>query len=185
VAGAPVLTTEAGERLWFANNARTFAHFPERSIDRTADELIVIVPADTRAMLDHFPGNEPERDALVRGWALDYMAEDPQRTVAGAARKIWIAASAQLSPARSSLLQIGYAMVFIPIHLAAIWMLWRVGQRPGHGLTWLLLISFAVTTAAFWAHTSHKSYLDAVLFVYAAAALCSLLPARAPAGVPL
>jgi 4-amino-4-deoxy-L-arabinose transferase-like glycosyltransferase len=183
VAGAPVLTTEAGERLWFANNARTFANFPERSIDLTADELDAIVPADRRALLDHYPGTEPERDALVRGWAIDYMKEDPRRTAANALRKVWVAASAQLSPARGWPVQAGYAMVFLPVHILAIISLLRMSRRSvDHVLTWALLGSFALTTALFWAHTSHKSYLDAVLFVYAAAALVSIFPARVTAG---
>jgi hypothetical protein len=186
VAGAPVLTTEAGERLWFANNPRTFANFPERSIDLTGDELMQMVPAETRALLDHFPGTELQRDNLVRGWAIDYMLQDPRRTVTYALRKIWIAAAAQLSPARGAIVQAGYAIVFLPIHVAAIWMLWRMRSRsPDHALTALLLASFAITTAAFWAHTSHKSYLDAVLFVYAAAALCSFVPTRTIAGAPV
>jgi 4-amino-4-deoxy-L-arabinose transferase-like glycosyltransferase len=183
VSGAPVLTTEGGERLWFANNPRTFANFPQRSIDLTADELMEIVPADTRAMLDNFHGSEPERDALVRGWAIDYMTADPRRTVTGALRKIWVAASAQLSPARSPVVQAGYAIVFLPIHALALWTLWR-SRSIEHGLSVLLLLAFAITTALFWAHTSHKSYLDAVLFVYAAAAVSSLIPARPAAGAP-
>lgn len=185
VVGAPVLTTEAGERLWFANNPRTFAHFPERSIDLTADELIQIVPAETRARLESFAGTEPQRDALVRGWALDYMQEDLLRTALGGMRKIWVAASAQLSPARGPILQAGYAIVFVPIHILAIWTLLRTrANRAEHHLTGLLLLSFALTTAAFWAHTSHKSYLDAVLFVYAAAAVTAWFPARTAAAVP-
>jgi hypothetical protein len=183
VVGQPVLTTEAGERLWFANNARTFANFPERSIDLTAYELMEIVPPDKRALLDNFPGSEPERDELVRGWAIDYMTEDPGRTVVNALRKNWVALSAQLSPARGGITQAGYTIFFLPIHLAALWMLWRTRARSGdHALTWLLLLAFAITTGAFWAHTSHKSYLDAVLFVYSAAALCSPAPARVTAG---
>jgi 4-amino-4-deoxy-L-arabinose transferase-like glycosyltransferase len=185
VVGAPVLTTDAGAGLWVANNPKTFSHFPERSIDLTPDEMFEVMPPDRLAILEHFPGTEPEHDALLRGWAIDYMREDPLRTAVGASRKVWVAASAQLSPARSGIVQAGYAIVFIPIHLLAIWTLVRARtQRPEHRLTSLLLMSFVVTTAAFWAHTSHKSYLDAVLFVYAAGGLTALLSKRASAAVP-
>jgi hypothetical protein len=182
VVGEPVLTTELGEQLWFANNQSTFVHFPERSIDLAAEEL----PSNTRTLLDQFPGTEPERDAMVRRWAIDYMRENPGRTAINAWRKIWIAASAQLSPARGVLVQFGYAAVYLPIHVLAAISLWRMrtGWRR-HSLVWLLLIAFALTTASFWAHTSHKSYLDSVLFVYAAATICTVRSTRAAAGAEM
>jgi 4-amino-4-deoxy-L-arabinose transferase-like glycosyltransferase len=182
VVGAPVLTTESGEHLWVANSPATFTYFPERSIDLTIDDLDPQLPQETRTMLEHFPGNEAQRDAFVRQWGVDYMVENPGRTAIGAARKIWVAAGAQLSPAHHPLLQWGYAAVFLPIHLLAAWTLVRTRRAATmHSLTWLLLLSFVVTTAAYWAHTSHKSYLDAVLFVYAAAALTWWLPIRTTA----
>ena len=44
-------------------------------------------------------------------------------------------------------------------------------QGPLHRPVYLLIGAFAITTAVFWANTSHKSALDIVLFVYAAAAI--------------
>lgn len=179
VVGAPVLTTEAGDALWFGNNQWTFAHFPQQSIDLTEEEMRTL-PPDQRDLLMPFAGTEAQRDAFVAGWAVDYITADPARTAIAAARKLWIAVSAQLSPARSPLVQFGYAAVFLPVHVLAAIALWRERARwRTHALVYLLLASFAVTTALFWAHTSHKSYLDAMLFIYAAAALCAWLPERA------
>jgi 4-amino-4-deoxy-L-arabinose transferase-like glycosyltransferase len=182
VVGVPVLTTESGKQLWFANSAATFAYFPDRSIDLTINDLDQHLPEETRALLAQFPGSEVQRDAFVRRLGIDYMLADPFRTAIAATRKIAVAAFAQLSPARGALVQWGYAAAYLPIHLLAVLTLVRMrGRVPLHSLTWLLLLSFAVTTALFWAHTSHKSYLDAVLFVYAAAALTSWLPTRTAA----
>lgn len=178
VVGSPVLTTEAGERLWYANNPWTFSHFPVRSIDLTAGELAQM-PAEEREQIDSFRGSEVEQDRMIAGKALDYMTADPGRTAVFAMRKLWVAASAQLSPARSWIVQLGYAGLFLPVHLLALVGLWRsrADWRP-HSLTWVLMLAFAVTTALFWAHTSHKSYLDPVLFVYAAAGALALPPGR-------
>lgn len=177
--GAPVLTTEGGEQLWYGNNPWTFSHFPVRSIDLTGGELILKMPADARERLEQFQGTEAERDAVVAGWAVDYMTADPARTARAVSRKLWVAASAQLSPARGAVVQLGYAALFLPVHLLALFSVWRSRHAwREHGLTWALLIAFAVTTAIFWAHTSHKNYLDAVLFVYAAAGAYMLAPAR-------
>jgi hypothetical protein len=39
-------------------------------------------------------------------------------------------------------------------------------------------ITFCATTALFWAQTSHRSYLDPYLAVFAALALLALMPKR-------
>ncbi len=61
--------------------------------------------------------------------------------------------------------------MFVPIHLLAIAGLWRHRENwATHSLAVAILVAFGITTAVFWAHTSHKSCLDVLLFVYAAAA---------------
>jgi hypothetical protein len=91
-----------------------------------------------------------------------------------AARKLWVPLSGQLSPARGSLIQLGYTILFGPINALVAVALWR-HSRPfaTHALFVCLLGSFLLTTAIFWAHTSHKSFLDVFLFVYAAGAFTS------------
>jgi 4-amino-4-deoxy-L-arabinose transferase-like glycosyltransferase len=179
VVGAPVLTTEAGESLWVANNPWALAHFPAESIDLSlADSYAGMTTAEQRAY-DRVSGSEVVRDRLLRTWALEYMAAHPGVTLANGARKIWVSVSAELSPARGAVLRWGYALVFLPIHLLAAWALWRHRRAwRVHALFGAVLVSFAFTTAMFWAHTSHKSYLDVFLFVYAAAALSRRSPER-------
>jgi 4-amino-4-deoxy-L-arabinose transferase-like glycosyltransferase len=177
VVGAPVLTTEGGESLWIANNPWAMAHFPAESIDLSLADSYGGMTAGQRGAYERVSGSEVARDRLLRMWAVDYMAAHPGMTLANGARKLWVSASAELSPARGALLQWGYALVFVPIHLLAAWALWR--QRRAwrvHALFGAVLASFAVTTALFWAHTSHKSYLDAFLFVYAAAVISRRSP---------
>jgi len=177
--GAPVLTTEAGESLWVANNQWAMAHFPKESIDLSlADSYAGMTPAE-QAAFGRVSGSEVARDRLLRDWAVADIAAHPILTLANAARKVWVSASAELSPARGPWTQWGYRLLFLPIHLLAALAFWRFrAQWRTHLLFGALLASFVVTTGLFWAHTSHKSYLDAFLFVYAAAALCHP-PARA------
>lgn len=171
VVGAPVLTTEAGESLWFGNNPWTFTYFPEQSIDLVTSEFDRL-PASTRATIDSLEHREVERDAALGQLARDYIVDDPARTMAAAARKVWSVASAQLSPARGRWVQAGYLAAYLPIHVLALVGFWRARATwRAQGPAWLLAVALLVTTAAFWAHTSHKTYLDPILFVYAAAAL--------------
>jgi len=170
VVGAPVLTTESGHSLWVANNAWAMAHFPAESIDLSVrDSHNGMSPAE-RAAFERVSSNEVARDRLLRTWAVEYIQAHPGLTITNGVRKVWVAISAELSPARSAVLRWGYLAVFAPIHLLAAIGLWQ--QRHAwraHSLTAAILLAFGATTAVFWAHTSHKSYLDMFLFVYAGA----------------
>jgi 4-amino-4-deoxy-L-arabinose transferase-like glycosyltransferase len=182
--GAPVLSTEVGESLWYGNNPWTFAHFPERSIDHIGQELMAL-PPEQRALIENFPGTEAQRDVLSAEWALQHMQGNPLATLQGAAQKLWVVLSAQMSPARSPLIQFGYAAVYLPLHVFSAIALWRSRDRLAvHSLVWLVLAAFAVTTAVFWAHTSHKSYLDVLIFVYASAGLMMVMRLDGSAGAP-
>ena len=174
--GAPVLTTEGGEGLYFGNSPLTFLHFPERSIDLTAGE-IERLPAPARHALARLSGDDLAVDRLYRGWAIDYILANPLGTARGALSKVWVVVAAQLSPGREPLYQWGYRAWFLPLHLLAVVGAWRARGR-GHLLIAGCLLAFALTTAVFWAHTSHKSYLDALIFIYAGAGACALAARR-------
>jgi 4-amino-4-deoxy-L-arabinose transferase-like glycosyltransferase len=170
--GAPVLTTESGEALFFGNSPLTFLHYPDRSIDLIADEIHRL-PEEHYTALEQLEGHDVERDALYRQLAMNYITSHPGEVMAGAVRKLWIVASGRLSPARDAATQAGYQLVFAAVHLLALAGAWRAraARQRGHALIALLFLSFALTTAVFWAHTSHKSYLDPFLFIYAASVL--------------
>jgi 4-amino-4-deoxy-L-arabinose transferase-like glycosyltransferase len=172
VVGAPVLTTESGESLWVANNPWAMSHFPARSIDLSVGESYARLSPSERAAFEQVEHDDLARNRLLQNWALGYIAEHPGLTVTNAIRKVWVPVSAQLSPARSAFDRWSYAAIYAPLHLLAAIALWRhrVVWRE-HALMAALLLSFVVTTAVFWAHTSHKSYLDVFLFVYAGAVL--------------
>lgn len=174
IVGAPVLTTEAGESLYFGNSPLTFTHFPAESVDLMADELERLSPEVYQAA-ERLEGQDVARDNLFRQMALDYIAAHPGTVAWGGLRKLWVVASAQFSPARGPFVQWGYRIVFLPMHILALAGLWRARHNwRVHGPMWGLAVSFAITTAVFWAHTSHTSYLDPILFVYAAAGLWQL-----------
>lgn len=65
---------------------------------------------------------------------------------------------------------------FFALALAGMWLrrrLWRDDLLlHAHTLT------FCATTALFWAQTSHRSYLDPYLAVFAGIALVALMPKR-------
>ncbi|MEO8677474.1 MAG: glycosyltransferase family 39 protein [Vicinamibacterales bacterium] len=174
VVGAPVLTSEFGRSLYLGNNPLTFSHFPEESIDLTVDGLPQLSPDGYRS-IERLAGQDVARDALFRRMGLEYVRANPGTAAWGSARKLWVILSAQLSPAREPVVQWAYRSVFLSAHLLAIVGLWRARRDwRVHALMWGLVLSFAITTAVFWAHTSHTGYLDPILFAYASAGLYRL-----------
>ena len=92
-----------------------------------------------------------------------------------AVQAVVYAFSGYLSPARSGVVQLGFALVFAPISIVSAIGVWRYRHRsPGHALVALVFLSFIVTTAIFWAHTSHVSYLHPLQFIFTAAMAASL-----------
>ncbi len=171
VVGAPVLSTETGKNLWVANNEWTFEAFPKQSIDRSQAKSFATLPPERRAALAG-AGDEIARDALERSWAVERARAHPLAVLAGGMRKVWSSLSAELSPARGPWSSLGYRLFFLPLHVLAALGLWRLrGDRSAAALVAWLLASFVVTTAVFWSHTSHKSYLDVTLFACAAIAV--------------
>lgn len=171
VVGSPVLSTELGKNLWVGNNEWTFSGFPERSIDSSQAESFRTLPLDRRAALAS-AHDDVERDRLEKSWAAEYAKAHPAEVAWGAVRKIWSAASAELTPAtRSEAVRVIYRIIFFPVNVLAAIGLWRMRDRRTRALLLALIGSFAATTTIFWAHTSHKSYLDVVLIPCAALAI--------------
>lgn len=178
VVGAPVITTESGLSLWVANNAITTEFLPERSVDEIYDAAYAGLPGERKASLAS-TGGELEADRLLWQWAIEYMRANPGPTLINMVRKVAWSFSAQLSPAREWAIQWGYAAYSIPLHVLALvgWWRSRVDRWSlGHLLICFLFVAFIVTTAVFWAHTSHKSTLHLFLGVYAAFAITQWLP---------
>lgn len=178
--GAPVLTTEAGVSLWLANNPDTLEFLPDRSVDELSEVAHERLPADRRVLLASLD-SEVAVDRLLGQWAIEYMWANPGPTLANMGSKVAAAFSGQLSPARGGWVQLAYAAFIVPLHALALFGWWRTRGRSdlahhGHLLVCFLFAAFAITTAVFWAHTSHKSTLHLFLAVYAAFAITQWLP---------
>jgi len=172
VIGSPVLTSELGRQLWNGNNARTFSRYPGESIDRSADEAFNAFTAQDWRELDSLQGNEiAESDwFLKKGTA--YIEAHPAATLRAAGRKLEAAFSWRFNPVREPLVQVVYLVSYMPIlvvgalGMALSWRRWKELS-----LIYLLFLSFAAVTAVFFAHTSHRSYLDVYLIVFSAHAI--------------
>jgi hypothetical protein len=182
VVGAPVLTTTSGASLWFANSPWTFQYFPDRSIDLAAHDALASLHDPEHAAFWSTASDPVASDRYLRMLGWRYIAAHPARTALGAARKMWVVLSARLSPSHGGRVDAAYRIVYLLINVLAAIGMWRAGWADArHRLIAAVLAAFLLTTAVYWAHTSHKSVLDALLFVYASAALAGV---RSPATRP-
>jgi hypothetical protein len=99
--------------------------------------------------------------------ALAYVEADPGAALTGALRKIAAGFSWVMSPRREPLVQRIYFLSYAPISILGLLGMvlarraWRV-----HSLIYLQFLAFVAVSAIFWAHTSHRTYLDVYLIVF-------------------
>lgn len=170
--GRFTLSTETGEEFWAANGPFTFSHYPAQSVDLSlAAALRAMDPAD-RAELRSLVRQEAARSDWFMARGLAYVAAHPGETAVGVLRKEAAGFSWILSPEKGGVAQALYAVSYLPVLLLGLagMALTRDGWRE-HSLVYLQFVGFALVTAVFWAHTSHRVYLDVYLMVFAAAAV--------------
>ena len=171
VVGAWVLTTESGASLWAGNNPQTMQYLPSQSIDRSFAAALASRTAGERARLEG-AGSEAAEDRIYAGMAWDYIATHKVATAKAALIKIAVPLAAYLSPVRAGPLELGFALLYLPLHVFACLGAWRARRQWRlHTLPLVVLGAFFVTSGIYWAHTSHAVCVDPIWFTYAAAAM--------------
>src|SRR5262249_52575382 len=107
--------------------------------------------------------------------AFAYMWEQPGSTFVKGLRKIGAAFGWLPSPRRSFWPNVIYLISYGFVMTFGLWGMWA-GRRHWreHLIIYFPFVSFAVITALFWGHTSHRAHLDVCLIVFAAGALQQL-----------
>ena len=180
--GRWTLGTEFGAAVFAGNHPLTFSHFPRESIDLSRAEVFAsLTPADRAELAPLADNGAAESDwYLARGLA--WIAHHPGEALEGAARKLAAAFGPMPVPRKGLPGDAVHALSFFPILLLALAMLWQRRRQwrqdaPFHAH----LVLFAGITAVLWAQTSHRSYLDIYLIVFAAGMLDTMWARYAPA----
>lgn len=185
VVGAPVVTTEAGLSLWVANNGTTMEILPNQTIDLVEERARSRLSLPLRRRIRALADRRVALDRLYARLAMEYVSNRPRQVLVAATQKVLLSFAGWLSPVRDWPSQAVYLMIFGPLNGLALVGLWRARNAgPGHVLVLLLFASFALTTAVFWAHTSHRSFLHVFKIVYAASVIAPLLTGRQGASLP-
>ncbi len=173
--GAAVLSSQTGSALWKGNNPQTFSAYPTRSIDlSTANAATAMSDAD-KADLERLGGDEIQESNWYAHRARVFIRDHPWLTIQSGFRKLEAAFSWRLNPVREPLAQASYALFYAPISILGVFGFFFGRRNRGVILIALLFVAFMAVTALFWAHTSHRSYLDVYLIVLAASVVDRLL----------
>ncbi len=172
ITGRYGLGTEFGAAVYAGNHPLTFADYPDRSIDLSRAKVFAAIPPAERAQLDAMGTDETAQGDWYLSKGLAWIAAHPGQFAQGALRKLWAASGPLPSPRHGWLGDLGYAACWTPLLVLGLAGLWRERHMWRRDLPiYAHFATFAGITAVLWAHTSHRSYLDVYLMVFAAGVL--------------
>jgi len=172
--GAPVLNSQTGRALWMGNNSKTFSRYPAESIDRSTDEALSTLTEADRAELERLRSDEIATSNWFAHRALVYIRANPSLVLQGVFQKIGAGFSWRLNPVREPLTQAAYSIAYLPVAILGSIGMFLAWRRREVILIGMLFLAFMCVTAVFWAHTSHRSYLDVYWIVFAASVIETL-----------
>lgn len=176
ITGSYGLGTELGAAIYAGNHPLTFADYPDRSIDLSRAKVFAAIPPAERAQLDAMGTDETAQGDWYLSKGLAWIAAHPGQFAQGALRKLWAASGPLPSPRHGWLGDLGYAACWTPLLVLGLAGLWRERHMWRRDLPiYAHFATFAGITAVLWAHTSHRSYLDVYLMVFAAGVLAKAL----------
>ena len=176
--GAYALGTEGGQSLYAGASPLLFARFPQHSVDESLSLVYSAIPPAERTARDRFSGGKTARESAWYGArAHTLIAADPLGYAARAARKLAIAFGPRPAPHHGLAGDAGYAAWWLPLALLGIAGAWRDRLQWRRNLLFAAhFAAFAAVTAAIWAQTAHRAYLDVYLMVLAAPVALALMP---------
>ena len=171
VVGTFSLTTETGMGLLKANHPFVFDFYPAQSIDKSSryflDHLNQVLDETQQRELEQTKGNEIAQNRWFTQWAFNYMKQHPAQTLKGGLIKTSVNFSGILSPQKGRFENFAYFLSYWVWTLLAFVGITAVRRTPFAGIFFILCFSQAALSFVFWAHTSHRAFLDPLLAVLA------------------
>ncbi|MGE3692559.1 MAG: ArnT family glycosyltransferase [Novosphingobium sp.] len=175
ITGSYGLGTELGAAVFAGNHPLTFADYPDRSIDLSREKVFAAIPANERAELESLGASEAATSEWYLRKGMAHIAEHPGDFVLGALHKLWAAFRPMPSPLHGWLGNLGYAAAWCPLLALGLAGIWRERRKWRRDVPFYAhFVTFSGITAVIWAHSSHRSYLDVYLMVFAAGLLAQL-----------
>jgi 4-amino-4-deoxy-L-arabinose transferase-like glycosyltransferase len=163
-----VALSSSGFGIGPAHNRNTFDYYPYRgSIDQSWRAYHLALTPAQRAELDRLKGNE----FAISDWhcrqALQYVQTHPLETLRRGAIKVAVNFLGVLSPLQDRFKNWVYFVSAWTLTLLALPGLWQMRRSQYMRLLWGVVAAHCVVSFVFWAHTSHRSFLDPLVAVAA------------------
>lgn len=179
ITGEPIIYSNAGFSLWTANHRLTFDYFPGRRIDDAGPPEWADLSAAEQRELESL-GDDPhwiKETHWLWGRGMAFIRAHPWLTLRRAVYKVWIGFSPWFSPEKGWLFEAVYFVSYAPVLALGCWGAWRSrGRWREMGYIYGAFAGFAMGTAVFWAHTSHRMYLEPYLMIWAASVVVEFVP---------
>lgn len=175
ITGTPILYSNGGFSLWTSNHRLTFDYFPEQSIDEAHIPEWEDLSNEDKRVLAEIENNDPQgvrQAAWYWSKGMEFIRANPGLTFLRGLRKIGVAFSPVFSPRKGVAFEALYLISYLPLALLAAAGIWiRRARWRELGYIYLLIATFALGSAALWAHTSHRMYVEPSLMILAGTAL--------------
>ncbi|MGH9589623.1 MAG: glycosyltransferase family 39 protein [Terracidiphilus sp.] len=169
VLGDATLSTETGLEFWTGNNGFLFRYYPRQSSDLSQDYALGRLTPSDRQELDSIAKNEAATSRFFFRKGLQYVEAHPMQFIIDGLRKNLAAFNWLPSPRRGLLTDLAHFFSFGPVMLLGLWGMFRHRAHWREDcLIYFLFATFMLITAVFWAHTSHRVYLDVYWIAFGA-----------------
>lgn len=179
VLGAPVLTSLTGGTLSEAHNPHTFRYYPYRgSIDQSTGFFRAELLQNKKEMLESIPPDEMGQNRYYQKLALEYVAWHKMETFRRGLVKIAVNFLGVLSPLQDPYKNWIYFLSYWALTLLAVRAIPLIYTTPFFKIFLVLCASQALFSFVFWAHTSHRTFLDPLLAVAAGVGTSGLFASK-------
>jgi 4-amino-4-deoxy-L-arabinose transferase-like glycosyltransferase len=179
VAGRFAVTSETGFALARAHNAYTFRYYPYRaSIDRSWGAFHENLDEDRRQALARVADDEFATGRWYARQAVDYIRAHPWETVWHGFYKAAVNFLGILSPLQEPLKNWVYTISYWVLTLLALRGLPRLRGASFFKVFLAMVLAQLAVSFVFWAHTSHRSFLDPLFAIPAGVGLTTLVPSE-------
>lgn len=164
VVGVAVVTTLTGDTLAEAHNPYTFLYYPYKgSIDLGSAAFKESLEKD--GTLSSLPKGEMAQNKWYGKFALDYISNHKIQTLTRGIQKMAVNFLGVLSPLQDPLKNTSYFVSYWFLTLLALLGIKSMRQTAFFYFFITLCLSQAFFSFIFWAHSSHRTFLDPLLAV--------------------
>ncbi|MBI5892087.1 MAG: glycosyltransferase family 39 protein [Deltaproteobacteria bacterium] len=172
--GKPSFVIHSGTHLWWGQNPYLLSGYPYEHIDRMTEKAWAAIPDKEKEEYRRL--SEVERDNWFKQKAVQFMKENPLLVLKGAFLKIYAAFGWRFSPQGSDWVKnVSYTITYLPILLLGIiGAFLAIDKWRELSIIYSLFFTFTVISAVFFAHTSHRVYLDIYLMILSSYAIIKI-----------